>query len=138
MGAHVPVGGQAQRLARPDAELGHVQGTFHHVAVDPALRERELLVAAGVIEGEVLAVDVVDGQGRMVALDPPGLARSQVAGLARRDPHCYLMTSSATLDMKQGSCVYQLLSTCGPSGLFTSFCCPSSHFHRPHHVVWLP
>ena len=74
----------------------------------------------------------------MVAFDAPGLAGRKLVNPAGPDVHGYLMTSSATFDMKQGSCVYQLLSTWGPSGLLTSFCWPSSHFHRPHHVVLLP
>src|SRR5690606_37069089 len=111
---------------RPDAELGHVQRALDDGIVDPAFGQGELLVGAGIVEGEVLAVDVVDGHRLMVALDAAGLAgweflhpagpdtkrctgrhagRRKFRGADIRaapvlpDP----TTSSATLVMKQGS-----------------------------------
>src|SRR5687767_9976660 len=87
MSGEVPVGGQAQRFAGPDAELGHVQRTLDHVVVDPAFGQRELLVGAGVVEGEVLAADVVDGHRLMVALDASGLAGRKLVHPA--GPHAH-------------------------------------------------
>lgn len=78
------MGGQTGRGSGAQVEQGRMQRAFDEAALDIALGERGVLVAAGVIDGVETALGVEDRDGRcgVVDLDPDGLTLGQVLDAA--------------------------------------------------------
>ena len=78
IGTDRSLGRGAGRLAGPQVERGRVQRALDHAVLEPSLRERRVLVGAGVVDREQLAVGVEHGH-RDVRHDAGRLSRGEIS-----------------------------------------------------------
>ena len=93
VGADRQLGRRRVDRAGAQVEAGGVQRAFDLAALQPAVGERGVLVGAGVVDGEDLAVLGVEHRDRRVGVEPQGLTSRQIREWTdfehdRRPPRC--------------------------------------------------
>jgi hypothetical protein len=87
VGADRTLGRRGVDGARPQVELRGVQRAFDLAALQPAVGERGVLMGAGVVDGEDLAVVGVEHRDRRIDVEPVGLASRKIHETARGNHH---------------------------------------------------